>query len=168
MPRDRPTALVRRFQDLHVACSPNCIVRRCNRGDCTVQFTSRYVRCVDCDRCAAFTNEPNARKPDFILLSVGEGRSHSTWLVVEMKTRAGHVGSIAEQLQAGADAIENNTRFAFEESPRRIVPLLLHQRGIHTADIQVLNSKRIRFAGRPWAIQTRRCGVDLSELIDYD
>jgi hypothetical protein len=105
------------------------------------------------------------KKPDFVLLSIVENASDSTWLVVEMKTRAGHVSSIVEQLQAGADTIQDNIKFAFAESPPRIVPVLLHERGIHTADVQVLNRQRIQFAGKPWAIRTRRCGVDLSTLI---
>jgi hypothetical protein len=126
------------------------------------------VRCVDCDKCDAFSGENTLKKPDFILLSIVGTTSHSTWLVVEMKTRAGHVASIVEQLQAGADTIQNNVKFAFAESPPRIVPVLLHERGIHTADVQVLNRKRIQFAGKPWPIRARRCGVDLATLIGPD
>ncbi len=166
MPRGRLHPILSKLQNLHVTCSPNCIVPRCNRGDCNIQFTSERVRCVDCDKCGAFGDEPNSRKPDFILLSIAEQVSDSAWLVVEMKTHAGHVASIAEQLQAGADVIQNNRKFALEEPPHRIVPVLLHKRGIHTADIQVLNRKRIRFAGRGWSILTRRCGVDLSDLLN--
>ena len=148
---------------LHASCQPPCITPRCSRGDCSLHLPTGQAMAVDCDRCTCIPQ--GARRPDFILLYQQPGSSSTRWIVVEMKSRVGQAGQIVEQLQAGADLIQSNTCFHVKHSPLRLLPLLLHSRGIHTADVQVINSRRVTFRGRAYPILSRRCGLDLMTVL---
>src|SRR5438477_8488984 len=87
------------LQHLHSSCIPSCIVNRCRRGTCSVVSIFRRTVCIDCDICQTFTDS-TSKKPDFILLHSENTSTEIVWLVVEMKSRAGHITDIIEQLQA--------------------------------------------------------------------
>ena len=151
------------LESLHSMCQPTCVSPRCGRGDCSVRVSTGAAICIDCDRCRCIRD--GARRPDFIVLYDQSNSSLSRWVVVEMKSRASHPVQIVEQLQAGADLIQDKACFQLQTPPVHLVPLLLHTRGIHTSDLQIINNRRISFRGKLYPIQTRRCGVELSQVL---
>jgi hypothetical protein len=84
----------------------------------------------------------------------------SIWFIVEMKKSVGHLGRIIEQLQAGADAIQNHPAFEISSSSQRLIPLLLHDKHISTAD---LARRRITFRGNSVPVIYKRCGMKLED-----
>ena len=155
--------VLRELRSLHTSCTPPCITPSCRRTTCTLSLPRGQTVCIDCDRCSCF--QEGERKPDFIVLYFRERPLLSCWFVVEMKSRVSHPRTIVEQLQAGAHMIENDPCFRVVQSPHRLVPLLLHEKGIHTADVQIVNSQRVLFHGKPYPIKVARCGVNLTALL---
>jgi hypothetical protein len=156
-------ALVEELHRLHTSCNPSCIMQRCNKEGCTFNLPTQQAISIDCDLCKSFPNAEGEQKPDFIVLYIEKEPSY--WFVLEMKSRVSHAESIVKQLQAGADVIQNSPYFKLKNSPQRLVPVLLRGRGIHANDIQILNSRRISFAGRKLPIRTKRCGTNLTDLL---
>ena len=113
---------------------------------------------IDCDRCETFEGEVHL--PDFILLVTG---ARARWSVVEMKSRVRDIGSVILQLQAGADAIDADERFAVPNSPRELTPLILHER--RGAKAEDFVNRWVQVFGRKFPILQKRCGVALSEII---
>ena len=97
--------LIKELQNLHASCSPSCIVQRCRKNDCTLALPIQQTIPIDCDKCKSFPQTEGQRRPDYIILYLEE--QTSCWLVLEMKSRVSHSGSIADQLQAGANIIQD-------------------------------------------------------------
>jgi hypothetical protein len=102
------------------------------------------------------------KKPDFILLYIGSKPSLLQWFVVEMKARVRDPGDIVKQLQAGADAIQNNPRFRISGVDQLLVALILHDKHAHTADFA---QKSVKFLGRSLIVNNKRCGFELKDLL---
>lgn len=152
-----------RLQTLHSACNPGssnrtCIIPQCKRGQCTVVLPPQGVLSIDCDKCGSFPK--GKRKPDFIVLYAGGKSSVSSWIIIEMKRSVSHSQHIIEQLQAGADVIQNDPSFKIAQSPPHLIALLLHDKHIRTADFV---RKRITFRGNPVSIIYKRCGTRLED-----
>jgi hypothetical protein len=128
-------------------------------------FPAGQVICVDCDACRAFPE--GVRRPDFIALHLrSSSPTEGWWLVVEMKSRPQGPREIVEQLQAGASTIETQDQFAIAQSPRRLLPVVLRTRGMHVADLQIINRSRVSFRGKRHVIKSARCGVALRTLLE--
>lgn len=80
-------------------------------------------------------------KPDFINLYLSDRPAESSWFVVEMKGRAKNIGHISRQLQAGAQMIQEAPLFQLPQTPKRLVPLVLHERGISLDDARELTGR---------------------------
>jgi hypothetical protein len=102
------------------------------------------------------------RKPDFIVLYAGGESSVSSWFIVEMKRSVAHTQHIVEQLQAGADVVQNGSGFKVARSPQRLIVLLLHDKHIRTADFA---RRHITFRGMPSLILHKRCGIKLEDYL---
>lgn len=96
------------------------------------------------------------------MLHVGAESSRGIWVIVEMKGRVAHPQHIAEQLQAGADVIQNSSGFKIPRSPQRLIALLLRDRRIHTADSA---RRHIIFCGPRVSILYKRCGIKLEDYL---
>lgn len=105
----------------------------------------------------------SGKKPDYVILHVGANTLRCT--VAEMKSVAHHPRSIIEQLQAGADAIQHDSRFSPLQQSSYLLPLVVHGRGMKADDALYLQSKAwINFRGRRFFIALKRSGVNLSGL----
>lgn len=158
-----PLPSLRDLRSLHASCRLSCLAAQCRRPACALSFPSGQYVCIDCDKCDCFSTD--VTRPDFIALYVESNPSTSWWLVVEMKSRVQHPRQIVQQLQAGADVIESTPQFDILNSPQRLVPVILHERGLRVADLQVINRSRISFRNRPHVIKSKRCGVSLGTLL---
>ncbi|MDQ3838466.1 MAG: hypothetical protein M3297_04270 [Thermoproteota archaeon] len=143
---------------MHESCQPACITSQCKRGQCLLVLPSQGVLSIDCDKCGSFPR--GKKKPDFIVLYERGGSSIPIWNIVEMKKSVGHLGRIIEQLQAGADTIQNHPAFEISSPSQQLVPLLLHDRHIRTAD---LARRRITFRGSSVPVIYKRCGMRLED-----
>jgi hypothetical protein len=148
------------LQCKHNSCVSKCITSRCRKSRCILKLPSDGVICVDRDKCGCFQRD--AKKPDFIVLCVGRTPAILKWVVVEIKTRVRDPGDIAGQLQAGAHAIQNNTHFKVNRGSQDLIPLLLHDRHIRTADF---TRKRITFQGKFIPVVHKHCGVAISDIL---
>lgn len=142
------------LQSNHESCNPRCITRRCRKGQCVFRLPPQGALGVDCDKCNSFPK--NNPKPDFIVLYVSNEAPPSRWFIVEMKGTADHPRHIIDQIQAGAQVIQTDPRFQVPQSPTLLVPLVLYDGRIHTADIAVFRKNRIT---------ARHCGIALVDLV---
>lgn len=154
------------FTDVHTACKPSCLTRRCRNGDCTLTLPRDRTICIDCDACSSFRRGPGEKKPDFVILHAQTDPVKRWWIVVEMKSRLSSADDIVRQLQAGADIIQNDSNFRFRDSPSRLIPIIVHGRGAHTAEVTTLRRRRVSFAGKPWPILSKHCGANLESLLE--
>lgn len=150
------------FRALHDGCNPDCVTANIRRRNCILAIgASLRTKSVgiDCDRCSSFPS--SQRRPDFVLLTAWGAGSTPHWWVVEMKAQAPDIGALVEQLQAGVNAIESDHRFKVSGSGFELTPLLLHERGVKTADFR---KRSISIGGRKLPILQKRCGVSLAQL----
>ena len=125
---------------------------RLRKDGCSAQAPHSSV-CIDCDSCPAFPDQ--STRPDYVVLAATpEGE---VWHVVEMKGRVSSASHVAQQLQAGATAIEESLPFAVSPDAD-LLPTVLHGGRLRVADFQ---SKAVRFRGRPKRIRPLRCGSQL-------
>lgn len=154
------------LQQLHDRCHPLCITNRCRSGDCSLGIINKRMVCIKCDDCKAIHNITGEHKPDFIILYVN--KALSCWFVIELKSRVRQARRIVAQLQAGADIIQNNEAFQVANSPSRLVPILVHGRGIHAADVEVLSRTPVLFRGTRHLIKRKHCGGSIADVVPTD
>lgn len=144
----------------HKDCNPSCVTAKCINLGCGLVLTNSAIG-VDCDRCKAFSSEHP--RPDFIVL---HAQSPPRWIVVEMKYQLRDVTQIINQLQAGASAVANDSRFVFPGSPAGLLPLVLRRTGrTHQADLDKLQRARLRFRGHSISILIRKCSARVTDLV---
>ena len=151
------------LRNLHVRCHPSCVTNKCKSGDCHLAVRNDRMICIKCDDCKAIPDVEGVQKPDFIVLYVD--KVPSCWFVIELKSRVRHASSIVAQLQAGADIMQDNVAFQIQGSPSRLVPILVHGRRIHAADVQILARATISFRGARHLIKRKHCGDNLDDLV---
>ncbi len=154
-------SLLQSLCDLHRTCN-SCQVRRCSKEGCELLLEEpSQVVCIDVDRCAAFSPNPEEKKPDYIILDARN--TDPRWVVVEMKTQIrGHPEEIVEQLQEGARVVAEDRRFAV--GVKRLAPVVLRKKGAHSQDLKVLQKKGVDFQGKRWPILVFRCGIYITEI----
>jgi hypothetical protein len=150
------------LRELHKSCRSTCISTSCRRGRCVLILPSDRTLWIDCDKCSCF--QPGASKPDFIVLYAGSQRSSLHWFIVEMKRPTDHPRHITTRLQAGAHAIDSCPSFRLSTSVPLLLPVVLHQGGIHANDFDTLRKQHISFHGERIEISFQRCGVMLERL----
>jgi len=150
--------IIERLHILHRFCNPTCVSPQCRRGQCTLVLPPQVALTIDCDKCHSFPQ--GQRKPDFIVLYVGSTPSRSCWVIVEMKRSVAHPQRIVEQLQTGANVVQQGSHFKIPRSPQNLIALLLHDKHIRTADFA---RRHITFRGRPTSILHKRCGIRLED-----
>ena len=146
-----------------------CVVQQPKAGNCSITVPNQSTCCICCDTCSSFSSSNN-KKPDFILLHFPRASS-LIWIVLEMKSRPQHPRDIALQLQAGADAIETDPKFQIsaQEGPKPIVgliPMLVHNGKMHESDLQILQTRKVKFGNKKLSILSKKGGVDISKLPD--
>lgn len=104
------------------------------------------------------------KKPDYVALLAGKHPTHH-WFVVEMKSRPRKVGDIAQQLQAGAEVLETDPRFAVTQPVGALVPVLVKARGVKDSDLAALRRELIRYRGKKYPIRVANCGWNLARLL---
>ena len=161
--KKRPGNALETLRRLHKSCRLQCITTSYRRGRCARVLPADKTVCIDCDKCSCFG--PDARKPDFIILYARSQKSLSYWFIVEMKTTAVHPRDITNQSQAGVNAIDSCPSFQLSISMGLILPIVLHQGGIHADDFGILRKQRISFHAEPIEINLQRCGTRLDRLL---
>ena len=87
----------------------------------------------------------------------------TTWVApIELKSGAFSLGSVAEQLQGGADMANGwlPTMQCF-----RFVPVVAHGRGIQKARVKSLQKETVTFRTQTRRPQLIRCGAPLAPLL---
>lgn len=75
-----------------------------------------------------------------------------------MKTKVQDAKHVAEQLQAGADAIRDRPMFALDSQPTKLEPVVLHAKGMKSAEASIMNRLSVRFGGKKLPIRVAGCG----------
>lgn len=159
------------LRSLHQQCDggKSCITLSCRRRRCTVVLPYTPRLCIDCDRCDAFSARSADKKPDFVVLYATSQPPHVLqydWLVIEMKTKTSHPGSIIDQLQSGAHVLQTDQRFELPTRSTVLSPIVLRSPGggTHADDLRTLRAEFVSFFGRRSRVQFQQCGYDVSKL----
>ena len=116
--------------------------------DVVVDFDCRALRAAAGKRC------------DYLFLAQ---QGTMTWVApIELKSGAFSLGSVAEQLQGGADMangwLPTMQRFRF-------VPVVAHGRGIPSARVKSLQKAAVTFRKQTRRPRLVRCGAPLAPLL---
>lgn len=80
---------------------------------------------------------------------------------VELKSKRPSLSKVQKQLQNAADVIHDITRERSEDMD--FAAAVLHK-GLDSISLKALGSRKIRFRGRKYRIQPKRCGSSLESL----
>ena len=135
----------------------SCIVSRCHKDGCSVALpqSARHRLIIDCDRPGSPFG-PNDTKCDCLLFEEtpsGAGRA----IPIELKSGRIRASAVIEQLQAGAQAVEN---LLPREIAVQLQPLLAYGK-IPKGEKATLDKGFVRFRGKPYPIRKIRCGTQL-------
>ena len=143
------------FQVKSVFCS-DALVPSCSRDKCDVS-TARLpnpLLIADVDsKC--LTSKFPGKKPDFIVVCPDRVRDPRQLIAIPLELKSGHFSpaEVAEQLQAGAEFLENH--IPLMESCR---PIVVGGLDIRVRQLKKLNREKIQFRGRGLTILLARCG----------
>ncbi len=140
----------------------NCISSSCNKSGCKLSLESiksNAIVIIDTDRCRdSFTaNDPLC---DYLLFY----RAGSDIAAVVMELKGGRIDaerSVA-QISNGAKEVD---KIISSVSVYNFIPIILFGRRAHTADVRLIQNKRIQFRGRGYRIIMERCGTSLKTII---
>lgn len=139
----------------------SCRVSACNRDGCRVSMQKapdqRVI--VDLD-CAKLGLPPATKRCDYLF--VGEESQHVWVAPIELKSGGFKARIAVEQLQRGADAVG---QWLSETQVFRLLPVLVHGRGVHPHEARELRRARIRLHHRESQVVTIRCGRPLRDAL---
>ena len=150
--------MLKNLHRLHSHSNSACLVTHCSKENVSLRLPRSECVCVDCDDCAAFTEDD--RKPDYIgIVEPQSADTEAYWFVLEMKSRVSNPKDPVDQIQTGINKIQNSPYFALERTPSEVVPIIVHGRkGPRVTD---LAKYPVRFRGRKFRVFTRRSGDNL-------
>ena len=111
---------------------------------------------MDCDSCVAFS--PSESKPDYIGIDASGPEQY--WFILEMKTSVHDFKSAVDQLQAGADKIQNSRAFNVSDSPDELVPIIVY-RSVKVRMTDTDRNRSVQLGGKKFRVQMRRSGGTL-------
>lgn len=144
------------LRQIHSHSDARCIVAHCSSEGVTLSLPRSGCVCVDCDECGAFS--PSESKPDYI--GIDASGSEPYWFVLEMKTSVHDFKSAVDQLQAGANKIQNSSDFRVSDAPDELVPVIVY-RSVKARMTDKERNRRVLFKGEKFRVQMRRSGGSL-------
>ena len=147
-------------QSIRGQVRPECIARRCRKEGCSVTMKGvpdDHV-VIDFD-CRALRTAPGKRCDYLFLAQQGT----TTWVApIELKGGIFSPGSVAEQLQGGADMAHH----WLPMMPRfRFVPVVAHGRGIPRARVKSLQEATVTFREQTRRPRLIKRGAPLKPLL---
>ena len=138
-----------------------CHATRCNKDGCQIDLkgapTTRLL--VDMD-CTALEIPNRENRCDYFF--VGEDRS-TTWVVpIELKSGRLKATQVLDQLEGGVRAVEP---WLPQGITFQLVPVLAHGKAIHRIELKKLHSAKIQLRGQPRQIEIIRCGEALKQKL---
>ena len=111
--------------------------------------------------CGALNLPAKLQRCDYFLVTEDNDSS----LVAPIELKGGRVrgSEVAAQLQQGAKAAE---KWLPPGASFRLVPILVHRRGIHKHELKHLRGTKIRLRGRQAQTVLIRCGAPLKRALD--
>ena len=135
-----------------------CVITRCRKDRCSVslpQSPARNRLIIDCDKPGSSFNS-NDKKCDCLIFEEAENGTDRA-IPIELKSGRIRASAVIEQLQAGAQAVEN---LLPREIAVQLQPLLAYG-NIPKGERATLNEGLVRFRGKPYPIRKIRCGAQL-------
>ena len=144
------------FGEVKLALGCDALVRSCSRDRCDVSTAGlpRPLMIADVDT-ESLTSRFSGKRPDFIVLHPDRARHPRRLIAIPLELKSGKIDPVvvAEQLQAGAEFLENHIRLV--EFCR---PIVVGGLKIRVRQRRKLNREKIRFRGRKLTILVARCG----------
>lgn len=141
----------------------DCLTRRCRKNNCSLtmgNIPAPFIL-VDMDHKQAPKRGEGAKKCDYIL--IGDDDKEAWVAPLELKGGKFNASDVVEQLQAGAGVAESIVPSAAET---RFRPIVVHGRGIHRAELERLQKRRIRYRNRDYPVGKARCGTSLMDALN--
>ena len=112
----------------------------------------------DCDRCQCHQHQGN-KLCDYVVVQNGQRLFLS---VLELKDGWFDARDVAEQLQAGADRLEEHVS---EQPVGLLIPILVHAKGIDPNEFRQLQKQKVLHRGKKYPIRTCKPGASLKAII---
>ena len=110
---------------------------------------------MDHKKCAK-TQVMAEKKCDYIFIG---DKDDAGWVApLELKGGRLDATEVVEQIQAGASVADH---IVPREAQTRFRPIVVHGRGIHRAELKLLQKRRVRFRNQNSLIGKVRCGTSL-------
>jgi hypothetical protein len=135
----------------------------CESDGCRIRLDLPFVA-ISCDR-TRLLDQPDGRKPDFVVAAVRATGTDPIWLVLELKSGHADPGELRDQLHAGLSIVRNCTPPAPAQwiiAPMAITGPVGQRVAALLADARY----GVAVQGRKQTIFVGRCGDSISELID--
>ena len=157
------SARARTREEIQVVASrlASCLSKRCNKDGCGLDLTGAPSERVIVDMDCSHPSIPAAgSRCDYVFM----GREHSSVCVVPMELKSGglNASTVLSQLSGGAKAVDS---WLSPMVPCRLVPVLVHGKGLHRRDLKVLRSRKVELRGQRRQVQLIRCGGSLASLL---
>lgn len=141
----------------------DCLTRRCRKNKCslTLNHLPDPHILVDMDHKKAPRLREGNKKCDYIFVCDDNDEA----LVAPLELKGGTFGAsdVVEQLQAGAGVADSIVPSTTET---RFRPIVVHGRGIHRAELERLQKRRVRYRNRNYPVGKARCGTSLVEALN--
>ena len=131
-----------------------CQTAKCSKDRCSVRLdglpTDHVLIDLDCD---ALSIPPGSKRCDYVFVG---GDEDAMWVApIELKSGSFKGGSVAKQLQGGANAAEG---WLPPGKSFRFVPVLVHGKGVHRREYKRLNESKIKMRGLTRQTKLIKCG----------
>ena len=140
-----------------------CLVFTCRKSQCSLKLNDlpEPNLLIDMDHDKAPTSSQSGKKCDYVF--IGDDNDE-TWVApVELKGGKFRASEVVEQLQAGASVADH---IVPREAQTRFRPIVVHGRGIHRAELKLLQNRRVRFRNQYILIGKVRCGTSLADALN--
>ncbi len=140
----------------------DCLTRRCKKNNCSLTMGNSLdpFILVDMDHKQAPRQGKGAKKCDYIF--IGDDKNEAWVAPLELKGGKFSASDVVEQLQASAGVADSIVPSAAET---RFRPIVVHGRGIHRAELERMQKKRVRYRNRDFPVGKVRCGTSLIDAL---
>ncbi len=141
----------------------DCLTRRCKKNNCSLNMGNipdPFIL-VDMDHKSAPSQGEDAKKCDYIF--IGDDDPEAWVAPLELKGGKFSASDVIEQLRAGAGVTDSVIPAAAET---RFRPIVVHGKGIHRAELERLQKRRVRYRNRDYPVGKARCGESLLEALN--
>ena len=136
----------------------DCLAQRCRKNNCSLKLNDLPDPqiLIDMDHKSAPRLNYGDKKCDYIFI----GDDNNVAWVAPLELKGGRLDAreVVEQIQAGASVANCIVPC---KAQTRFRPIVVHGRGIHRAELKLLQKRRVRFRNQNSLIGKVRCGTSL-------